>query len=194
MSGNDFDNKSECCPGGDCGCSTGSNSGKDRFWRLIISVTIILLAVAVTAYSLFYKTPDPNACCPSTGGICAVPGDTILTVESLNSRMGSLELSLIIVTDENAEYAEDLKKMILTRMGKISEMNIIADTIIIRPTDPVYTAAVSQFELTELPAVIAMTEIDNAVLNGGNITSDALADACSELLRVLQNTELTPEN
>ena len=170
-----------CCEDRTC-CSV-SNSGaqgRNRAWQTGVFAVVILLAIAVTAYSLFWRgggDTGGSSCCPGGSEACATTAGSLPTIAGLNESLAGLEFALVILPGLEEELPQSFTEAAAAATTKLKASGVRMSVFTLRPDDSVFKTAVNQFEVTAFPAVLALGQFNNVILTQGRITEEAILKA-----------------
>ena len=168
------DKNESCCEGTDC-CSVSSyeKKGIRKRWKTVIFTIVVLLAIGVTAYSIFLHDEDNNGYGSSTAG-CAAPCGIVTTITGLDEKIAGLDFAMVMMLDSEEEIPEGLTESIEAAATRIKSMNKAAGILILRPDDIEFSETVRKFNIDKFPAVLTLGRNCSAVLSQGKITEEAL--------------------
>lgn len=168
----EIDDQKSCCENGDCSPPKNEN----KIMKTIVFAFIILLALVVTSYSLFFK--DREAAAPDCEpGATAKPLEEITKIPALQNRLAGADVALVVFTDTG----EDLPVVVGDKIDK--SLSIIAaemsnsKTVILTPEDPCYEEAVDHYVITGFPSVMVLGRYGEKLLVGSGITEERIMEA-----------------
>ncbi len=162
-----------------CDCSEGSSccappsGGPSKALKTGILTVIVLLALGVSAYSLFWRDSGAGAagCDPGAGGCgsgCAISTGIPL----LDQRLIGADFGLVVIIDETE--APTTSAAIGSVAARIMATDQTMRVINLTSDDPVASAIIDKYSPASYPAVIALGGTSNATFAGAEITEDAL--------------------
>jgi len=177
MSNRDRNGQPPCCDDSDC-CSAlapGSDAGGTG-WKTAIFTVVILLAVAVAAYSLFWRgdeggnasgcVPGSAACAAACGGLPAIAG--------LEQELAGNDFALLVFPGPGDQLPRAVETTVSIANIAINARGARARRLTLHPDDPVYANAAEQFKVATFPAVLALGKTNSVVLTGSSIHEDTI--------------------
>ncbi len=163
-----------CSEGGDC---PPENTGSPIIKTIIFAI-VIILAMGVTSYSLFFKKDASAPAC--------VPGETpkaleeLSTVPGLKEQLTDLDFAILVFTDTFDEIPTELSATIEGASSVFQAKTPGMETFILSPEDQYYDEAVDHYVITGFPAVLALGRYGNKLLVRSGITDSKLVAAYNE--------------
>lgn len=173
MSGVNY-NKGEnqnCCGPGEC-CSDADQKNNKGF-KTVIFTAVIVLAIGVTAYSLFFKSADAGkvGCVP---GAVPEPLENLSAIPELNDMLGDLDFAFVIISDSDIEIPGEISGTVESAMSEIKLKNEKAGVVFLKPGNPGYDTIADEYTITGFPAVLALGRYGHRLLIRSGITVETL--------------------
>jgi hypothetical protein len=160
-----------------CNCSGGAScckppaSGPSRAFKTGVFTLVLLLALGVSTYSLFWRDSgiDVAGCDPGAGG-CG--GAVVTGIAFLDQQFIGADFGLVVLADASGSPTTtaavgDVAARIMTTTRKLKVVNLT-------PDDPLFSAVIRKYALSTSPAVIALGGTGHVVLRGPQITAETL--------------------
>ncbi len=183
---------SGCCEGGDCCPPGGDNPGrKPARWKTLIFVVVILLAGAVAAYSLFWRSDNAasTSCCPPGSPQAAACGQAAVA-PGFDHDKASVGLTLTALLDVgDALSGEQLMTVGDVRTALESNGEQLRFEVL-RPGDSTYQSVIDKHQITSFPTFVIKGQEGVLVLNGDQFGIDTVK---VRFKSVLAATGLKPE-
>ena len=178
MKENEDVGQSPCCEGSDC-CSQTISLGNRRgnWWKTLIFSAVILLACAITAYSLFRQRPAAagSSCC-ATGSAESIGIGEAATVEGLGDMVTGANLALIVFPRQGDSLSVNITATIDSLKSEIGTDSTGLRTITLYPDNPSYIVAINHYDINEYPAVLALGNNVSRVLTQTSINKNLILD------------------
>jgi len=177
---NDEENKgqSPCCQGGDC-CSQAEapRNKRGNRWKALIFAAVILLACAVSAYSLFRQRPAAvgSGCCPPGSAASSGIGKGA-TAEGLGEMLAGANLALIVFPRTGDSLPPYIGAALDSVKAEIGIDKPGLQLLTLYRENPAYIVAINQYNIDEYPAVLALGNNCNRVLTQSAINRDLMLD------------------
>jgi hypothetical protein len=174
MAGNGED--CNCAPGECCPADSATGAPARKGLKTIVFVVIILAAVAVAAYSIVGNNEASDDPVTAMSMNPALDFLTTLQVDYGKDILGGKEF--VYLTLAGAGAAADENKRVKALVDGVAELirkqGVKVATASAAPGDSIFGRAVDLFDVTKLPAVLAMKNDGNSVLLDENITENNL--------------------
>lgn len=161
----------DCCGQGDC-CSD-TNPKKNRGFKTVVFAAVIVLAIGVTAYSLFFKSADAGkaGCDPTT---MIAPLENLSTIPELNEMLVDLDFAFVIISDSDIEVPGGISETVESAMSEIKLKTEKSRIVFLKPGDPGYDSITDEYTITGFPAVLALGRYGDRLLIRSGITVETL--------------------
>jgi len=168
----EMDDKKPCCEGGDCSPPKDEN----RIMKTIVFAFIILLALAVTSYSLFFR--DREAAEPDCEpGTTAKPLEEIATIPALQERLSGVDLALLIFTETDEELPVELSETLDKSFSLIRDETPNSEILILSSDDSDYKMLVDYYIITGFPSIMVLGRYGEKLLVRSGITEERILQA-----------------
>ncbi len=170
------DNLPGCCEGGQCCSPTpGGDTRKPDRWKSLMFSGVILLACAVAAYSLFWRSPDAatSACCPP-GSAAAVACGSSAVIPVFDHSMAPAGLSLYLLLSATDSLSQQQFAVISEVRGAVESKGSRLELETLRPSDGFFPAMVSGHGITSFPAFLVFGQRDSLTLSLTSFRSDTI--------------------
>jgi len=171
---NSQNNNQECCASGDCSCKSEKN--KNRGIKTTVFLAVIVAAIGVTAYSLFFKNADAGkaGCLPG-----ASPGrlEKLTVIPELNDRLRDLDFALVVIADSAYPIPAEITGALDSALSEIKSKTEKADILYLVSGNPGYAEAIEQYTITGFPAILALGRYGDRLLIRSGITVEAITRA-----------------
>lgn len=166
---NSQDNNQECCSSGDCACNTNKQSGGGL--KTFAFYIIILAAIGIAGYSLFFKSADAGKadCVP---GAVPAPLETLSSIPELNTKLGDLDFVFILMTEKDFTENSDIPAIVDSALAEIGadKSKVIRLTV----DDPIFGKVADEYVITGFPAVLSLGRYGDRLLIGSGVTLETL--------------------
>lgn len=175
MDDNDKDNQPGCCDGGQCCSSTPTDTGPGSArWKTLIFTAVLLLAGAVAAYSLFWRTPaTPASCCPPGSAAASACGEAQSSPE-FDHTTAPAGLSLLVLLHESDALSSD-------KMATISEVRAVVESHgeqlqveTVRSSDSAFAHLADQYRISAFPAIVVTGHNGVLILGNDQMRADTI--------------------
>jgi len=168
----EIDDQKSCCENGDC---SPRDDGKKAI-KTAAFAFIILMALAVTSYSLFFK--DREAAAPDCEpGATAKPLEEIATIPALQERLSGADLALLIFTETDEELPVELSETLDKSFSLIRDETPKSEMLILSPDDSDYEMLVDYYIITGFPSIMVLGRYGEKLLVGSGITEERIMEA-----------------
>lgn len=169
---NAINDEKPCCEGGDC---PPRDDGKKAIKTVAFAV-IILLALAVTSYSLFFK--DRKAAVPDCDpGAVVKPLEEITAIPALQELLAGADLALLVFTETDDVPPAELCETMDKSFSLIRDKTPKSEMMILSPDNPAYEEAVDYYIITGFPSVMVLGRYGDKLLVGSGITEERIMNA-----------------
>lgn len=176
MDDNGKDNLPGCCDGGQC-CSPAPTDAdrKSARWKTLTFTTVLLLAGAVAAYSLFWRTPDPaaSACCPPGSAAAAACAGTA-TVAGCDHTTLPVGLSIVVLLEADGALSSEALATIGDVRLAVESQGAQLQMETLRSGDSAFLRLTNQYAITTFPAVVASGPNGAIVLGNDQMRADTI--------------------
>ena len=181
MTDRDENSQPDCCEGGDCSCTSTSDSGNSGSGRKIaVFSAVILLAGAVAAYSLIWRSGDnPSGCVPGSAA-CAASCAGLSAIPGLEQELAGYDFALVILPSPENGLTRDIASTVSAANIAINAKGTKARRLTIHPYDSMFATVADQFKVAEFPAVLALGKTSSVVLTQGGIHEDTILNVYSQ--------------
>ncbi len=168
-------NQSSCCSGGECSPKDGGGG----FFKTSIFAIIIILALGVTAYSLFFKKNAATADCAP--GAVPKPVEYLSEVPGLREELSENDFAILVFSDGYNETSSEIKGTLDNCMKIIQSKSPGTEMLVLTPEAPYYQEAVDHYVITGFPAVLTLGRYGNRLLIRSGITDLKLLAAYNDI-------------
>lgn len=165
-----------CDCSNDPACCAPSPSGLSRAWKTGIFTIVILVAVGISAYSLFWHDPGNNVGgCGFGAGGCET-GCAILTgIPTLDQQLIGVDFGLVVIPAEtgSSETSAAIGGVAARLMAASARFRVIN----LSDDDPTTRKVIDKYALAAFPSVVALGGTNSAVFVGDEITEETLWQA-----------------
>ena len=161
----------DCCGSGDCCSDTDSN--KTSGFKTIAFTAVIVLAIGVTAYSLFFKSADAGkaGCDPAT---VIAPLESLSVIPELNNMLGDLDFAMVVISDSETVIAGEITEAVESALTEAKLTTEKAGVIFLKSRDTGYDMVVDEYTITAFPAVLALGRYGDRLLIRSGISIETL--------------------
>jgi hypothetical protein len=168
----EIDDQKSCCEGGDCSPRDYGN----KTIKTIAFAFIILLALGVTSYSLFFRDKEASLADCDPGAV-AKPLEEITKIPALQERLSGADLALLVFTETDEILPVEISEMIDKSFSLIRDETSNSKIIILSPDDPDYEEAVDYYIITGFPSVMVLGRYAEKLLVGKGISEERILKA-----------------
>ncbi|MEE9553828.1 MAG: hypothetical protein V3W18_05970 [candidate division Zixibacteria bacterium] len=165
------DENQNCCGPGECCSDTDPN--KNKGFKSIAFTAIIVLAVGVTTYSLFFKSADAGKAACDPVAIIA-PLENLTAIPELDNLLGDLDFALIVISGSDIETPGEIPNILDSALSEIKLKTEKAGVINLLPGDSGYDKVIEEYTITGFPAVLALGRYGHRLLIRSGITIETL--------------------
>lgn len=168
-------NQPGCCDDGQCCSPTPGEGHTPTRWKTLIFSGVILLACAVAAYSLFWrsdKTPA-SACCPPGSAAAAACGEAV-TNPGFDHAAAPVGLSLVVLTNTGEALSNEKLAIIGEVRASLESHDSQLQFETLESADTAFQKLVNQYGITAFPAVIVKGQDKILVLREDRISADTI--------------------
>lgn len=176
MDDNDNVNQSGCCDDGHCCPPTpGGESRRPGRWKTLIFSGVILLACAVAAYSLYWRSDKTaaSACCPPGSPAAAACGQTA-TNTGFDHAAARVGLSLVVLTKTGEALSREKLAIIGGVRASLESHDAQLHFETIESADTAFLKLVNQHRITTFPTVIVSGQDEVLVLSESQVSADTI--------------------
>lgn len=171
--------QSSCCQGSAC-CSPAASAGSGRGnrWKMVIFSGVILLAYAVTAYSLLGRrsTATGSDCCPTDSVASVAVTGEVVTADGLHEMLSGATLALVVFPRFGDSLSPDIGAAINSVRTEIGADSTGLRTLTLYPDNPAYIVAINNYDINEYPAILALGNNISRVLTQSAINKNTMLD------------------
>jgi hypothetical protein len=173
MKENEDKGQSSCCEGSNC-CSPEANpgSGRGNRWKMIIFSAVILLACAVTAYSLLGKQTiaSNSSCCPPGSGMAEGAAKA-----GLDEVLAGASFAFVALPNAGEPVPAQISMALdSVAVGLAANEKSGLRILTISSEDPAYIMAINNFNVNEYPALLALGQGCNRILTKSEMNSSSM--------------------
>lgn len=171
------DGQSPCCEGADCCPRSGSREGKrSNRWKTLVFTTVILLAGAVTAYSLFWRDrgAGSSSCCGTASAGCATPCGAVTPIAGFDEQLEGTDFALAVFLPAGCEFPQRAGEVVHEVITELEAKGAHVQVLYLSPADSTFAKAADRYKITGCPTVLVHTKGGNAVLAQDGISKDAI--------------------
>jgi hypothetical protein len=168
----EIEDQKPCCEDGDCPPRKDDN----KIIKTVVFAFIILLALAVTSYSLFFRNREAAQpdCDPEA---TAKPLEEITTIPALQEVLSGADLALLVFAETDEILPAEVRETIDKSFSLISDEISNSKIVILSPDDPYYEEAVDYYIITGLPSVMVLGRYGDKLLVGNGISKERILQA-----------------
>jgi hypothetical protein len=169
--------QSPCCEGSDCCQPSGSGEGRrNKRWKTLVFTAVILLAGAVTAYSLFWRDRGAvnSSCCPPGSAECATPCVVVAPMPGFDDRLAGADFSLTVLLPAGCEFPQQAGDAIHAVITDLEAKGTQVRMLYLTPADSAFAAAADRCKITSCPTVLVQTKSGSTVLAQAGISKDSI--------------------
>lgn len=189
MNDRDENFRPDCCEDSDCSCtstSDGSNSGSG--WKIVVFSVVILLAGAVAAYSLIWRSGDNSSGCVPGSAACAVSCAGLSAIPGLEQELAGYDFALVVLPSPEEGLPPDIASTVSAANIAINAKGVKARRLTLHPDDSVFATVADQFKIAEFPAVLALGKTSAVVLTQSGIHEDTILNVYNQSAEALRAT------
>ena len=187
--------QSPCCEGSDCCQSSGSGAGRgNNRWKTLVFTAVILLAGAVTAYSLFWRDQGAvnSPCCPTASAGCATPCGKVTAIAGFDDQLEGADFALAVFLPAGCEFPQRAGDAIHAVMTDLEAKGTQVQMLYLTPADSAFAAAADRYKITSCPTVLVHTKSGSTVLAQAEISADTILSIYT-LSRIAIPTNVTSD-
>lgn len=151
------------------------NSGqvnKSRAAQTIVFVVVMLLAVAVAAYSLYYKESTETSC-----GTLPVSFEGISGTPALADELLGYEFAIVILKTDETAFTSEMNDAVVEASATAKAGGIRTNILRLNSEHAAFDALVIQYEIEDFPAVLVLGEDSTVVILSNDITEESMMSA-----------------
>jgi hypothetical protein len=149
---------------------------------------VILLAGAVAAYSLIWRSGDNASGCVPGSAACAASCAGLSAIPGLEQQLAGYDFALVILPSPENELPRDIASTVSAANIAINAKGAKARRLTLHPDDSVFATAADQFKIAEFPAVLALGKTSAIVLTQSGIHEDTILNVYNQSAAALGAT------
>ena len=169
----------ECCPSSSCDAPQEPPGRRPR-WKTPVFVVVMVLAVAMAAYSVL--TPDTGAAVPTIenvpgGALTALVDRELTSLYNLDGIFPEHDFAFVILPGKDEASTTQVARLIANATSLIEAEDVHVGVFTLSPDSPDFANVVDRLGILGLPAVLAWNYDGTIYPVAGEITETGLLQA-----------------